>query len=52
MEDLGAVFSSVLGFFQMEFTLFGFTFSFWNVFLFSIVVSLVGFFLYEFFLGN
>lgn len=41
ISDMQAVFSAVLSVFKLEITLYGFTFSFWNVFLFSIVAGLL-----------
>lgn len=41
MSDVQAVFAATLALFKMEFTIYGFTFSFWNVFLFVIVAGLV-----------
>lgn len=41
METLQAWFSAVLAVFQVEFTLYGFTFSLWDVFLWSLVAGLV-----------
>lgn len=37
MSDLQATFAATLNLFKLEFTLYGFTFSFWEVFLFTIV---------------
>ncbi len=52
MEDLAALISGVLRLFSLEFTLYGFTFSLWEVFLFSATVSIVGRILYEIFFGD
>lgn len=52
MSDVGALFSYVIRLFQIEFTLYGFTFSLWEVFVFSIVASLIGWFLREVFLSD
>ena len=41
MNDLGAVLSSVLGILQMEFSLNGLTFSFWQIILWLIVAGAV-----------
>lgn len=43
MTELAAVLSAVLAIFQMEFTVSGFTFSFWQIFLFLIVAGAVVF---------
>lgn len=43
MTELASVLASVLGIFQIEFTLSGFTFSFWQIFLFLIVAGAVVF---------
>ena len=37
MSDLQATFAATLNLFKLKFTLYGFTFSFWEVFLFTIV---------------
>lgn len=37
MNDLQAMFAATLRIFQLEFSMYGFTFSFWQVFLFVIV---------------
>lgn len=52
MEIFGTVLSLVMGLFQTEFTLYGFTFSFWQVFVFTTVASIVGGILWEVFLGE
>lgn len=41
MSELASVLSAVLSVFQIEFTLYGFTFSFWQIFLFLIVAGAV-----------
>lgn len=41
METLQAWLSAVLGIFRVPFTLYGFTFSFWDVFLWSLVASVI-----------
>lgn len=40
MGDLGAIIQATLNLFKYEFTIYGFTFSFWNVFLFVVVGGL------------
>lgn len=41
MEDIGRMFAAVLAVFKYEFTLYGFTFSFWEVFAFTMVSAIV-----------
>ena len=41
MENVKAMFDATLEVFQIPFTIYGFTFSFWNVFLFVIVGGMV-----------
>lgn len=41
ISDLAWLYSSILDLFQMEFTIYGFTFSLWQVFCFDIVVGIV-----------
>lgn len=41
LEDVRATFAATLELFQLEFTIYGFTFSFWNVLLFVVVGGLV-----------
>ena len=43
MNELASVLTAVLGIFQMEFTISGITFSFWQIFLFLIVAGAVVF---------
>ena len=52
MEDFAALLSSTLRIFSLEFTLYGFTFSLWEVFLFGATVSIIGRILYEVFFGD
>lgn len=52
MSDIATLFSYVLQLFQIEFTLYGFTFSLWEVFIFSVVSSLVAWLLWEVFLSD
>ena len=42
ISDLAWLYSSILRLFQMEFTLYGFTFSLWQVFCFDVVVGILG----------
>lgn len=51
IEDVGLVFSAVMRLFKLEFTLYGYTFSWWEVFVFSIVAGLVLWFFWEVFHG-
>ncbi len=41
IEDFGAMISAVVRIFKIEFTLYGVTFSFWEVFLFTIVAGII-----------
>ncbi len=41
MEIFGNILSSAFSLFRMDFTIFGFTFSFWEVFVFCFVVGLL-----------
>lgn len=41
ISDVGAVFTAVVELFKIEFTLYGFTFSLWQVFLFDIAAGIV-----------
>ena len=41
MSDVQAMFDATLALFKLEFTLYGFTFSFWNVLLFSVVGGMI-----------
>jgi len=52
MEYFAALLSWTLKFFQLPFTLYGFTFSLWQVFVFSAVVSIIGGILAEVFFGD
>lgn len=52
MEQIGTLFSYVMELFMIEFTIYGFTLSMWQVFAFSIVASLVGLLLWEVFFGD
>jgi len=42
MEAIGALLSAILEGMKMEFTIYGHTFSWWQVFVFTIVVSIIG----------
>lgn len=50
MSDFGAVLSAVLDLLRLPFTLWGFSFTWFEVFAFSIVVGIVGWILCEIFL--
>lgn len=52
LSDFGALFSVVLKLFQIEFTLYGFTFSLWQVFLFTAVADIIAWVVWELFLGE
>lgn len=52
MEIVGSLFSRVLGLFQIEFSLLGFTFSFWQVFLWTAVAGIIARILGEVFFGD
>lgn len=52
MSDFAATMAAVVRVFQVEFTIYGFTFSLWEVFLFSIVAGLVLWFIGRVFLDE
>ena len=52
ISDFGALLSFTLQAFSVEFTIYGFTFSFWQVFLFCAVSAIVGRILWEVFFGD
>lgn len=52
MADFGALMAYTLQAFSYEFTLYGFTFSLWEVFVFGTVVVIVGRLLCEVFFGD
>ena len=52
MNDLAALFAKTVKLFSLEFILYGFTFSLWEVFLFSAVVGIVARILGEIFFGD
>ena len=41
MNDFQAMITATLSLFKLEFPIYGFTFSFWNVLLFAVVAGLV-----------
>ena len=45
MSDVQAMFEATLAIFKMEFTIYGFTFSFWNVLLFVIFGGMIIYFI-------
>ena len=51
MELFGTLLSLVLDLFRTELTLYGFTFSFWQVFVFDIVVGIIALIIVEVFFG-
>lgn len=52
ISDFGAMLSATLQLFSMEFTIYGFTFSLWEVFLFDIVAGIVAWILCRIFLDD
>lgn len=52
MEIVGSIFSHVLALFQLEFNLFGFAFSFWQVFLWTTIAGIVLRIIWEVFFGD
>ncbi len=52
MEAIQALFASTLSVFQVEFSIFGFTLSMWDVFLWSAVAGLILSFIGGFFLDD
>ncbi len=50
LSDFGAFISATVKLFSMEFTIYGFTFSFWEVFLFGIAAGIVAWILAKLFL--
>lgn len=52
MEDFAALMTATYRIFALEFTLYGFTFSLWQVFAFGAVTVIIGKFLAEVFLGD
>ena len=52
MEVIGSLFSAVLSLFQLEVNLYGFTFSFWQVFVWTTVAGIVAWILAEVFTGE
>lgn len=52
MEHIAALFSYTIRLFQIEFNLYGHVFSMWQVFVFTIVASIICRLLWEVFLGD
>lgn len=52
ISDFSAMIAATVELFSVEFTIYGFTFSFWEVFLFSIAASIVIWILAHIFLDN
>ena len=52
MEDFAEVISGAMALFRMEFTLYGYTLSFWQIFCFSVVASIVIWIVREVLLGD
>lgn len=52
MEIISKLFSVTLEVFQLPITIFGYTFSFWEVFCFSIVAGIVAYIIGGFFNGD
>lgn len=52
LSDVSLLLTTVYNLFRIEFTLYGFTFSMWQVFLFTIVAGLVGWLISEVFFGD
>lgn len=51
ISDIAQVFDLVVELFQIEFTIYGFTFSMWQVFLFDFAAGIIIWILVEVFLG-
>jgi len=49
MEHLAWLFSTVIDVFKTPFTLYGFTFSFWQIFVWSIVAGIALYLIWRFF---
>lgn len=52
MEMLGSLFTHVLDLFQLEFDLFGFSFSMWQVFIWSTIATIIARIIGEVFFGD
>lgn len=51
LSDVGLVFEKVVELFSIEFTIYGFTFSMWQVYLFDFAATIVIWIIAEVFLG-
>lgn len=49
MEDFGALIQTIVGLMQIELSIWGFTFTFWQILLFGLFVSISGWFIGGFF---
>ena len=52
MGDIARLFAAVMMVFQYEFTLYGFTFSFWQIFCFTVVAGIAAWVLGKLFLDD
>ena len=52
MEIFGKILSSTFSLFRMDLTILGFTFSFWEVFVFTVVVGVLAYIIGGFFSGG
>lgn len=52
MEIVGELFTTIVDLFKLEVTIFGFTFSWWEVFLFTSIAGILCWFISEVFLGE
>ncbi|MCI9433600.1 MAG: hypothetical protein HFF70_14620 [Oscillospiraceae bacterium] len=52
ISDLAWLFGAVLEVFRIEFTIYGFTFSLWQVFCFDVVAAIIGWILGKVFLDD
>lgn len=51
MEDFAAMLSTAMKLLQIEFTIWGFAFSYWQIMLFGMAASIIIWFLWEVFRG-
>ena len=47
LSDVGAVLETFFDVFSTDFTVYGYTFSWWNIFAFSVVASIVSYFIFR-----
>lgn len=52
MKDVATIFSSVVDLMKTEFTIYGVTLSFWQIFILSILIGFAGSALYKLFGGD